>query len=58
MGQFRDIINIAELAMQAVVHFMNQNNDDLKEYAEALKEIIIDFYVCMIQGIYLNPQNN
>jgi len=47
-----DIIITLELALEAVIHFQKSDDPESQEYGDALKEVIIDCYLCIIHGIY------
>jgi len=47
-----DIITTLELALEAVIHFQKSDDPESQEYGDALKEVIIDCYLCIIHGIY------
>lgn len=52
-----ETIKLAELALQAVVHFQESGQEDLIDFADVFKETLIDFYLCMIHGIYLKDSD-
>lgn len=52
-----ETLNLAEMALQAVIHFQSSTQEDLAEYAEAFKETLIDFYLCLIHGIYVKTND-
>ena len=41
------------MALIAVIHFMNSDNPEFINYAESLKESLIDCYLCLTHSIYL-----
>ena len=47
-----DIIATLELALEAVLHFQKSEEIESQEYGDALKEVVIDCYLCIIHGIY------
>lgn len=51
------ILELAELALQAVLHFQSSELEEQLDYAEAFKETLIDFYLCLIHGIYLRSED-
>lgn len=48
-----DALRLAELALKAIVHFQGSGQKFLRDYAEAFKEVIIEFYLCVVHGVYL-----
>lgn len=50
---FSETIKLSEMALQAVIHLQSSDQEGLVEHAEVLKETLIDFYLCLIHGIYL-----
>lgn len=52
----QDIIKTLEMALEAVVYYQNNPQADTSEYPKVLKEIVVDCYLCVIHGIYLNDQ--
>ena len=50
---FDHIIRITQMALMAVIHFMNSNNPEFVNYAESLKESLIDCYLCLTHAVYL-----
>lgn len=47
------VVALAELALEAVVHFQASEQEELVDYAEAFKETLIDFYLCFVHGVYI-----
>ena len=54
----QDIIKSLEMALEAVVYYQNNPQVDTSEYPRVLKEIVLDCYLCVIHGMYLNDEFN
>lgn len=52
-----ETIKLSEMALQAVVHFQESDQEDLLDFADVFKETLIDFYLCMIHGVYLKDSD-
>ena len=51
------ILSLSELAFAAILHLQNTATDELLDFSEALKETLVDCYLCIIHGIYLNTND-
>lgn len=47
-----NIVTTLELALEAVLHFQKSDDNESQEYSDALKEVVLDCYLCIIHGIY------
>ena len=50
--QLPNILLTLELALDAVLHFQKMDDSESQEYGDALKEVVLDCYLCIIHGIY------
>lgn len=51
-----NITNTLELALTAVIHYQQEGSPDNRDYSDALKEVVLDCYLCLIHGIYYNNE--
>ena len=51
------ILRLAEMAFVAIVHLQSTGVQESIEFSDALKEILIDCYLCMVHGVYMTADN-
>lgn len=50
--ELQQIIVTLEMALEAVLTLQKSEEQENQEYADALKEVVMDCYLCIIHGIY------
>lgn len=50
--QLQDVVSTLEMAFDAVLVLQRSNDPEYVEYADSLKETVLDCYLCIIHGIY------
>lgn len=48
------VLNLIEMAFDAVIHLINQNDKESNQNGIKLKETLLDLSTCMVHGIYYN----
>ena len=54
VDQIARIISVLELGLEAVLHLQQSDDPELLDYGDALKEVLLDCYLCIIHGVYYN----